>query len=75
MIAVIQFKKHVASILILRIVVCKFSNKQKSCPIVLFPVDENTKINLHYAVFPLGLTICLQIECNGELLFNFEKVA
>ena len=55
---------------ILGIVVSKFRYIKKLCLIILFEVDKNLKIGLHYAILLLNLTICLWVEGGREFLLD-----
>ena len=62
MIFAIKLKKCVANIDIFGIIISKLCYKKKSCLIILFKVDKNSKISFNCGVLSLSLAICLRIE-------------
>lgn len=70
MVAIVEFKWHMASICILGIVIYKFRYWQESCLIILLPVDKSLEVNLYYIVVSFYLSISLKVESLEKLPFN-----
>lgn len=73
MIVTIKLKKCVVNTHIFCIIKCKLRYGQEPCLVILFPIDINPEIDLHYIIFAFGLAICLRMEGNEELLFDAKK--
>lgn len=46
----IEFKRSIANIGVLRIIISKFGYWQKLYLVILFIIDKDSKINLHYTI-------------------------
>lgn len=64
-----------ASIHIFCIPICKFCYAQKFFSVILLPINKNPEIDIHDAILPLGLAVCLRIKDSRQLSFDIEKVA
>ena len=62
MVAAIQLKRYVTGAWIFGVIICKHGDQQKSCLVILFEVDEGSKVSLHDTILLFGLTICLRME-------------
>ena len=69
--AAVEFKRRMADISILSIVVCKFSHLQDACLIILFPVYKSSEVYLYCAVLPFGFAIGLRMESYRESFLDF----
>ena len=62
MISVVKFLKRMAGASIFGIIISKLYYKKKLCPIILFKINKSLKVDLHYTILSLSLTICLKIK-------------
>ena len=62
MIFVIELKKCMANASIFYIIMGKFCYWEKSCSVILFKVNKNSKVDFYHTILPLGLAIYLKIE-------------
>ena len=62
MVALVKFERRVIDTSILRIIVGKFSNREKSCLVILPLIDESSEVDLHNIILSLGLAIDLRMK-------------
>ena len=74
MISALKFKKHVANASIFGIIIGKFCYKKKLCLVILFEIDENSKIGFYCIILPLNLTVRLWMEGGRKLLLDAKKI-
>ena len=75
MIAVDEVKKPVANASIFGIIISEFCHKKKPCPVILFEIDESSKVGFYCIILPFGLTFYLKVENGKKFLLDVEKVA
>lgn len=75
MVAIIKLKRYVASIYNFSVVINNFSNSEEFNPIILFVIDENSKVSFYYTILPLSLAINLKIKSGKKSLLDFKKRA
>lgn len=71
MIAIIEFKRYVASIYIFGIIINKLSYWEELNLVILLVVNKNPEISLYYTILSLNLAVNLKIEGSKELLLDF----
>ena len=69
--AAVEFKRQVAGVGILGIVVYKLSHWQEAYPVILFLVHKSSELCLYYAVMFFCLAIGLRIESCREFFLDF----
>ena len=74
MISVIEFKKYVAGIGILDIIIDKICNRKKLYLIILLKVEKNLEVDFYHIILPLSLAVCLWVKGGRKSLFNVEKI-
>ena len=68
-VAIVELKRHVISIGILNIIVCKLSYWQEAYLIILFQNHKDSEVYFHYIILFFYLAISLKIEdCEKSLL-------
>ena len=50
----VEFKKYVVDASIFDIIIGKFCDRKKLCPVILFKIDKNLKIGFHYIIMPFS---------------------
>ena len=66
----VEFKKHILYIGIFCIIISEFRCGQEVCLVVLFVINESSKISFYHSVFLLILAIGLRVENSREFWFN-----
>ena len=74
MVATVEFKRRIAGVQILGIVVGKLSYCKEPSLIILFIIDKNSEIDLYYTVLPVDLAISLKVKNSKKFLLNSKKV-
>ena len=59
MISAVEFEKRMVSASILSIIIGKFCYRKKLCPVILFEIDEGSKINFYYIILLFDFTVRL----------------
>ena len=58
-----------------RIIISKLHHRQEPRPVVLFVINQSSKVSFHYAVLPLNLAIGLRVEGGREPPFDAQEIA
>ena len=66
----VKLKKHLSGVSVFCFIIYKFRYKKQFYLVILFIVNESSKINLYYTIFLLNLAISLRIESGRKSLFN-----
>ena len=74
MISAIEFKKYIAGVGILGVIIGKLYHKKKLCLIILLKVDKDLEVSFHCAILPFGLTVCLWIKGGEESPLDAKKI-
>lgn len=69
-VAIVEFKRDVASTQIFCIVIGKFSLWKELSSIILFIVDKSLKVGFHCTILSLNLAINLKVKNNKKLLLD-----
>lgn len=74
MVVAVQLKWGVACACIFCIIIINFGYRQESSLVILFKIDENSKVGLHNAVLPFGLAVNLKVKGDGKLPLDSEEI-
>ena len=64
-----------ANIGILGIIISKLCHGKKPYLIILFKVDKGLEVGFHHTILLLNLAVRLQMEGDGESLFDAKEIA
>ena len=70
MIFAIELKRHVAGASIFGIIIGKFCHKKNPCLVILFEIDEGSKVGFYCTILCFGLTVYLWVEGGGKSLLD-----
>ena len=56
------------------IIISKLGHGQESGPIILFKIDEDSKIGLYGTILPFCLAVCLRVKSGGEAAFDPKEI-
>ena len=73
-ISAIKLKRYVVGTGILGIIVGKLRHKKKPCLIILLKLDKSSEVGFYCTILPLRLAVRLQIESDGEFLFDAKEI-
>ena len=71
----VELERHVPRTGVFCIIISEFRHGQEPRPVVLFVINEGSKVNFHRTVLPLNLAVGLRVEGSKEPPFDAQEVA
>ena len=71
----VELKKHVPRTNVFCVILSKFRHRQKPCPVVLFVINEDSKVSFYCAILLLSLALGLRVKDGRESMFDAQEVA
>ena len=70
---IVELKKRIAGARIFDIIIGKFYYKKRLCPIIIFKVDKDPKIDFYYTILLFDLTVYIWVEDIRKFSLDAKK--